>query len=164
MKETFSEFPESSPIEKQAAQWIARMDRGLTSEDQDEYIEWLTKDEAHRQAMANYQWAWGEIDRLAGVQAIHDEKMDPDILSPRNEVEPKRHARRSLIAWIASLPIAALLAFTLLYMVWPEIKQPAPRIGQSKPEFKPAIELMARIEQHSLADGSKVYINRGSSV
>ena len=35
---------------------------------------------------------------------------------------------------------------------------------QSEPEFVPALELMARIEQQSLKDGSKVYINRGSSV
>lgn len=162
MKELSPEFPESTPVEKQAAQWIARMDRGLTSEEQDAYIEWLTADERHRQAMANYQWAWGEIDRLAGVQTIHHEKIDPDILAPNTEIEPKHNTRRNLIAWIATVPIAAVLALTLLYIVWPANERPEPRIGQS--EFKPAIELMARIEQQSLADGSKVYINRGSSV
>ncbi len=162
MKESSPEFPESSPLEKQAAKWIARMDRGLTSEEQDEYIEWLTEDERHRQAMANYQWAWGEIDRLAGVQTSHHEKIDPDILAPKTEVEPIYKSRRSLIAWFATVPLAAVVALTVLYLVRPETERLEPRVGQT--EFEPAIELMARIEQQALEDGSKVYINRGSSV
>lgn len=157
MKESSSELPESSPAEKQAAKWTARIDRGLTSEEQDEYIEWLTEDESHRQAMANYRWAWGEIDRLAGVQTIHHDKIDPDILAPSAAVKPKRKARRNVIAWIAAVPFAAVLVLALIYSEWPGI-------GRSEPEFEPAIELMARIEQQSLADGSRVYINRGSSI
>ena len=162
MKESSPEFPESSPVEKQAAKWIARMDRGLTSEEQDEYIEWLTENPRHREAVANYQWAWGEIDRLAGVQTIHHDKIDPDILAPNTEIEPKHKTRRNLITWIATIPIATVLALTLLYIAWPGSEQSESRIGHSK--FEPAIELMARIEQQSFEDGSKVYINRGSSV
>ena len=156
MKESSPEFPESTPFEKQAAKWIARMDRGLTSEEQDVYIEWLTEDERHRQAMANYQWAWGEIDRLAGVQTIHHDKIDPDILAPNTELEPKPKTRRNLIGWFATVPIAAVLALTV-YLMRPE-NEP------SESEFEPALELMVRIEQQSLEDGSNVYINRGSSV
>lgn len=156
MKDPSPEFPESTPFQKQAAQWIARIDRGLTSEEQDQYIEWLTEDERHRQAMANYQWAWGEIDRLAGVQSIHHDKIDPDILAPKTEIEPKPKTRRKLIVWFATVPLAAVLALTV-YLVRLES-------GSSEPEFEPALELMARIEQQSLEDGTKVYINRGSSV
>ncbi len=156
MKEPSPEFPESTPFEKQAAKWIARIDRGLTSEEQDEYIEWLTEDPSHREAVANYQWAWGEIDRLAGVQTIHHDKIDPDILAPSTKIEPKHKTRRNLIAWFASVPIAAALALTV-YLSWPET-EPAGLTVQ------PALELLARIELLNLEDGSKIELNREAEV
>lgn len=156
MKHLSPEFPESSQIEKKAANWIARVDRGLTSEEQDEYIEWLTEDPRHRGAVANYQWAWGEIDRLAGVQTVHHARIDPDLLAPVTEIEPKHGTLRNLIRWFAVVPIAAAFALTV-YLAWPD-REPA------KLEVKPALELMARIEQRTLDDGSRIEINRGAEV
>ncbi|MBC9867635.1 MAG: DUF4880 domain-containing protein [Opitutae bacterium] len=156
MKDSSLEFPESSRIEQMAADWTLRMDRGLTPQEQDAYTEWLAEDPSHRKAMALYQWGWDEFDRLAGLQTTHRAHIDTDLLAPRSDVAPKAMPERKLKAWIAALPLAAALALTL-YLSWPDTEP----VGL---EVKPALELMARIEQRILEDGSRVEINRGAEV
>jgi transmembrane sensor len=156
MKNSTPNFNEDSPVEKAAADWTLRKDRGLTAQEQDEYTEWLAEDSSHREAMAQYDWGWDEFDRLAGLQTTHHARVDPDLLAPGNEFTPETHAKRNLIRWFAAVPIAAALALTV-YLSWPDT-EPAGL------EVKPALELMARIEQRTLVDGSQIEINREAEV
>ena len=156
MKESPLEFPESSQIERMAADWTLRIDRGLTPQEQDEYTEWLAEDPRRREAMALYQWGWDEFDRLAGLQTTHHARLDPDLLASGSDFAPKAHAKHKLLPWFAALPVAAALALTV-YLSWPS-SEPAGL------EIKPDLELMARIEQRTLEDGSRVEINRGAEV
>ena len=156
MKDSTPNFNEDSPVEKAAADWTLRKDRGLTAQEQDEYTEWLGEDPSHREAMAQYEWGWDEFDRLAGLQTTHHARVDPDLLAPGNEFGPEAPVKRNLVRWFAAVPIAAALALTI-YMSWPDT-EPAGL------EVKPALELMARIEQRTLDDGSRIEINRGAEV
>jgi transmembrane sensor len=156
MKHMNPEFNEDSPVEKAAADWMLRMDRGLTPEEQDQYTDWLAEDPSHREAMVLYEWGWDEFDRLAGLQTTYHAQVDPDLLAPGNEFAPETNAKHNLIRWFAAVPIAAALALTI-YMAWPNT-EPA------ELEVKPALELMARIEQRTLDDGSRIEINRGAEV
>lgn len=156
MKKMASEFNEFDPIERAAADWTIRIDRGLTAEEQDEYTEWLGSDPRHREAMAHFQWGWDEFDRLAGLQTSSLARVDPDLLSSETAFHPK-----SVIPWIrimkvATLPLAAIL-FLSLFLV---------SRAREHNEFpvEPAIELMARIEQRILEDGSMVELNRGTEI
>lgn len=156
MTDSTPRFNEDSPVEKAAADWTLRIDRGLTAEEQDEYTEWLARDPSHREAMAVCEWGWDEFDRLAGLQTTRHAQVDPDLLAPGNEFAPETHAKRNWIRWLVAVPIAAALALTV-YLSWPNIEP-------SGLEVKPALELMARIEQRTLNDGSRVEINRGAEV
>jgi transmembrane sensor len=156
MKDSTPNFNEDSPVEKVAADWTLRKDRGLTAQEQDEYTEWLAENSSNREAIAQYDWGWEEFDRLAGLQTTHHARVDPDLLAPGNEFVPETHPKRNLIRWFAALPIAAALALTV-YLSWPDT-DPAGL------EVKPALELMARIEQRVLDDGSRIEINRGAEV
>ncbi len=156
MKDSPSENPELSHIEQKAADWMLRIDRGLTPQEQDDYTEWLAQDPCHREAMALYQWGWEEFDRLAGLQATHYAQVNPDLLAPDVGLPPKKFAKFRFIPWFAALPIPVVLALTVFFL--------RPVAEPESPEFKPSIELMARIEQRALEDGSRVEINRGAKL
>lgn len=156
MKDSPSENPELSHIEKMAADWALRIDRGLTPQEQDDYTEWLAQDRSHREAMALYQWGWEEFDRLAGLQTTHYAQVNPDLLAPDIGLAPKKFAKFRFIPWFAVLPIPVVLALTVFFL--------RPVTEPEGPEFNPSIELMARIEQRALEDGSRVEINRGAKL
>ena len=155
MKDMPSEFDENAPLEIAASEWLARLDRGLTPEEQDSYTEWLGKDEAHRKAIVRYQNDWDDFDRLAGIQLQHHARIDPDLLAPGNL--PKRKGRKLIqnIFWFSAIPFAALV--TLGFYV--ALSKPKDSSGL---KLQTAIELLARIEQRTLEDGSVIELNRGA--
>ena len=157
MKDSSSDFNENSQVEIAASEWLARMDRGLTAEEQDQYTEWLAKDAAHRNAIARYQMDWEDYDRLAGIHLRSHARIDPDLLAPENL--PPRKGRKFIrnILWISALPFAALVA--LVFYV--TLTKPTDSSGLN---LQPAVELLARIEQRTLEDGSVIEINRGAEV
>lgn len=157
MKDSSSEFNENSPVEIAASEWLARMDRGLTAEEQDQYTDWLAKDAAHRNAVARYQMDWEDYDRLAGIHLKSHARIDPDLLAPGHL--PPRKGRKLIrnFLWYSAVPFAALAA--LVFYV--TLTKPNDSSGLN---FQPAVELLARIEQRTLEDGSVIEINRGSVV
>jgi transmembrane sensor len=157
MNNKFSEFNENSPVELEASEWLARLDRGLTAEEQDQYMEWLAKDPTHRKAIASYQTEWEDYDRLAGIHLKSHARIDPDLLAPERLAERNRNNLIGKINWISTLPFAALIAL-VIYLVVPQSEE------SSGLNLEPAIELLARIEQRTLKDGSVVEINRGAEL
>lgn len=157
MKPLSPDSNESSRIEEIAAEWTLRIDRGLSAAEQDEYTEWLSEDPRHREAMALHQWGWDEFDRLTGLQTTQHAQIDPDLLAPGNEYNSKPKSRKLIVARFAAIPLAAAVAFAV-YLAVPKPAEP------SRLDVKPALELMARIEQRTLEDGSKVEINRGAAI
>jgi transmembrane sensor len=157
MKNKFSEFNENSPVEIAASEWVARLDRGLTAKEQDQYMEWLAEDAAHRKAIASYQMDWEDYDRLAGIHLKSHARIDPDLLAPGRLAEKRGRNFTAKINWIATLPFAALIAL-VIYLVFPLSKE------SSGLNLEPAVELLARIEQRTLEDGSVIEINRGAEL
>jgi len=148
-------FPENPNLEREAADWALKMDRGLSAEEQDQHSQWLAADPRHREAMALYRWGWSEFDRLAGLQTTDHSPPNPDLLAPGN-----RFTRRPWLikAALVSLPLGAAFAVAALF-VWQN------RQGDETPfTSQAAIELIARIEQRALEDGSVVDLNRGAIV
>ena len=84
MKDRSPEFNEKSPDEIAASEWLARLDRGLTPEEQDQYTEWLAKDAAHRKAIARYQKDWEDYDRLAGIHLKGHQRIRSGLAGPRS--------------------------------------------------------------------------------
>lgn len=152
-----SDFDEDAPIEIAASKWLARLDRGLTPEEQDLYTEWLAQDAAHREAIGRYLNDWDDFDRLAGIHLKHHARIDPDLLIPEHLDRLKGRSLAQKIVLFSAGPIAAMVALVFYFA----ISSPEETSGL---KVQPALELLARIEQRTLEDGSVIEINRESVV
>lgn len=157
MKNIPSEYDENAPIEIAASEWLSRLDRGLTPEEQDRYIEWLAQDAAHGKAIGRYLNGWDDFDRLAGIHLKRHARIDPDLLSLENLLEGKGRKLIQNVVWFSAVPFAALIAL-VFYIAFSEPED------SSGLNVQPALELLARIEQRTLEDGSVIEINRGGEV
>lgn len=140
-------------IEREAADWVLRHDRGLTPAEQDAFLQWLAADPRHRGAWSLQRWGWDEIDRLAGLQTTLSAVPDPDLLVRGQRARPRR--RRTWL-WLAPLAVAAAVAITF-----------ALRMPRGEPAAVAAVKpgaLAAPCEQQTLGDGSSVDLNRGAAI
>ncbi len=149
-----SEPQPSREIERIAAQWVLRCDRGLTAAEQDEYSQWLSAAAVHREAVAEQRWSWDELDRLAGSQLSLRTAPDPDLLAADRA---GRLAGR--LAWMAPLALGVVaLVAAARFLSWPSRTVPPPPISP------PSLSLIAACERRTLEDGSVVVLNRGAQI
>ncbi|GAB5561551.1 MAG: FecR family protein [Synoicihabitans sp.] len=131
------------------------MDRGLLPAEQDEFITWLSEDSRHREAIKSSQGLWGDFDRLAGLQTSQIARLDKNLLSP--PAEETAFWQTSKFRYVSGgLAAAAAIAVAFVF-AFSEPRKPAIAV-------RPAVELMARIETMTLADGSTVELNRGAEL
>lgn len=172
----------SAAIASAAAEWVMRLDRGLTPSEQDDYLQWLAADPRHGEAIAGQRRTWEAFDRLAGLQACVEAVPDPDLLAPRRQ-EAERvlagpagagsssertsaEVSGALIPaprawrWIRLVgPLAAAAALALVF--GPHQMEP---FGPSQPAVGATHVHLTTIEERTLADGSTLRLNRGASV
>ena len=142
-------------IERTAAQWVLRRDRGLTATEQDELSQWLAADSRHGEALALQRWGWDELDRLAGLQTLLGAVPNPDLFAPR----AKARARRGW--WIAATYSLAAAAAVVLLIT---LRSPPAKSENAPPPAPVSTALAAPCERLTLEDGSVVELNRGASV
>lgn len=136
--------------EDQAAEWLVRCDRGLTSAQQDEFLQWLASDPRHAEALARHQETWKDLDLLADWRPAHAPSPNPALLAP-----PRARKSRPLNWVIPFTLVAACLAF----VTW-SARDYSPDIPASLPP--PAVA--TGYEKRVLEDGSILELNRGASV
>lgn len=132
-------------VETQAARWLVQHDRGLTPGQQDEFLQWLSADPAHRESFNRHRAMWSDFNLLAQWRPEHSTEPNPDLLA--------RPRQRKLI-WLA-VPLLAAAAVVLL------LTQPA--TGPARAEDPVAFEASS-YRQETLPDGSRVEMNRGAHV
>jgi transmembrane sensor len=145
-------------VEAAAADWVLRLDRGLSAAEQDALSAWLAGDPSRREAFAEATRAWDHLGRLAGVQSAVAPRPDPDLLAPPRRHRP-RHLRR-LARWsLATAAAGALagLALTLTRSGSSEGRQPV----EAAQTF---VSALALIERRILPDGSTAELNRGTQL
>jgi transmembrane sensor len=136
-------------LDKTAALWVAKLDYGLTPGEQDEFLEWLTADPQHGEALSRQKSSWSRLDLLADWRPEHAARPNRDLLAPAT---PKPSRPRSQILYFSAWFLAAAAAVTIAFVNW---TRPAP------PAAPAAI---AAIEQRVLADGSVIELNRGAEL
>jgi transmembrane sensor len=137
-------------IEQVAAQWIVRLERGLSPAEQDEFIDWLTADPRHGDELNAQKAGWNRLNLLADWRPEHGAQPNCDLLAP----PPARARRWRLILGAATLALAAALALGFFLG--------GGRAGAPGPS---AVEApIALIEQRTLDDGSIVTLNRGAEI
>ncbi|MBI4625703.1 MAG: FecR domain-containing protein [Verrucomicrobia bacterium] len=137
------------PLAEQAADWLIRRDRGLSSAEQDEFLQWLAADPRHGDAFTREQQTWRELDLLADWRPEHATEPNPDLLA-----RPTARGKSRLF-WLAPLAVAAAAAVVFLLTV---ARRPTPATS-------PAVAAVASTYEHRvLEDGSIAELNRGAAI
>jgi len=138
-------------IKKEASDWVALQDRGLTAKEQDAFFDWLAEDPLHSEVYSRRQIVWKEMNVLADWKPEHSLEPNPDLLAVSR--------KRSKLVWFSVISgIAALLAIGLFINAqWENSKQ-------SGSMMLAAGEGARFYEHHVLEDGSTVELNRGAQV
>lgn len=127
-----------------AAEWLVRLDRGLTAAEQDAFSDWLAADPRHGEWLALHRGLGGNFDRFAPVRAEAAGEPDPELLA-----RPSPRFR-----WLLPATLAAAAVFAFAFF------RPGTTVGDSGAEIAGATEPERRI----LSDGSAIDLNRGAVV
>ena len=157
MNERLPPSPNHRAIEREAAAWVVRKERGLTAAEQDALSHWLAADPSHGEILRERRWAWREFDRIAGLPATLTPAPDPDLLAPRAARSKGSSPRWRVFAWVSA---AAAAATILLWVAEAPRKVPSGQLAPSRL----STALAAPCEQRTLEDGSLVQLNRGAQL
>jgi len=131
-------------VAHQAAQWLARRDRGLSPVEQDEYLQWLRQDPRHGAALARHEATLRRLMRLGDWQPALSDGPNPDLFAPRT----KRFSRFLPSGLAAAAAVAAGL------FLWPTESLDVPQVAQKS--------YLRVNERQALPDGSIVELKDGS--
>jgi len=138
----------SEAIAREAAAWIVRRDRGLSSaREMLAFERWLAADARHAEALARAEAGWSGLDFIP--KALAQEVIASAKLRPR-------------LSLFVGLPLAAAAAFALVFWV-----ARAPHEEEATPPPPAAAHVLlaeAVPAQHTLSDGSRLSLNQGTEV
>jgi len=140
-------------IEREAALWVVRLERGLTATEQDAFLDWLTADPRHGDELTRQKFGWNRLNLLADWRPEHGRQPNRDLLAPPPAKLWRRlreSARRQAPVILAA---AAAIAAGFFFF------GPSPSVPTA-----PADPRVMLIEKRTLADGSTVELNRGAVI
>lgn len=145
--------PHSAAIEAAAADWVTRVDAGLTKEEQQIFQDWLSADPRHADAFDHFTEAWSVFDR---VQERGAASVILDRLAERARRSRKRRVGTGIAAGFA-------LIAGLFYLQWsgaattPAERKLAPMLQLNAP-------VAANERMRKLPDGSIAELNAGAVI
>jgi len=142
---------EQSRIDKEASEWVALQDRGLTAREQDAFLQWLSENPRHRESFNRHKSKWDAFDLMAQWNPEHSEKANPHLLdylkSPGNSRKIK----------VAAAVILVTLGVGLFGLFNP--------FRNSDEAILERMELTSHSYQyHIFEDGSEVDLNAGTEI
>jgi len=139
-------IPDQTP-EHDAAQWLARRDRGLTAVEQDDNFQWLRESSRNPVVIAQQEAALKRMMRLRDWKPAESSEPNPDLFAP-----PRRRRR-----WLIPVGLAAAAALALGLTGWWRLAL------RSDGEGHPKTYLVVN-ERIALSDGSIVELREGSRI
>lgn len=137
-------------LEQQAADWVARRDRGLSAAEQDDYLQWLSEDASRAAMIARHESTVRLLRQLQHWQPAGSSEPNPDLFA-----QPRRRLRRwAVILSVGGAMAAALAVAALLPRTAPRSLAPA----------APVSLFLRHNERQVLTDGSMVELRDGSRV
>lgn len=136
-------------IEAAAAAWLARRDRGFTTDDETEFALWRFSDSRHAAAVSRLEAAWGSLDALRNFRPEARAHPDPNLLAGPPQ------AKEAHFPKLAAAVLAAAAALAVIFW-WPQPSTEASRPRQAIIHPGP--------ERLTLEDGSVVQLNTGAKV
>ena len=145
-----SEKPGHRGAEQEAADWVARRDRGLSAAEQDAYLQWLSEDSRHAGLIARHEDTVRLLRQLQHWQPAGSREPNPDLFA-----RPRRRGRRWALALAAGGALAAALVFGG-FLREPVVKSILPPTAASS--------FLRHNERQVLTDGSLVELRDGSRI
>lgn len=132
---------------QQAADWLARRDRGLNPSEQDDYLQWLREDPRHAQLIARHE---GTVRRLRQL-----ERWQP---GGSSEPNPNLFARPRRTGWRWVPLVSAIAAvFVIGVLLWREARDERVPVTLAK-------SFLRVNERQVLSDGSTIELRDGTRV
>ena len=144
-----SRQPPFTPVETQAARWLAKRDTGFSAADEAAFVEWCKADPSHEQAVAEIEAVWTVFNQPATTGQT-------DLLQGELQALVRRDRRRWIFSGTAAMLTAACVALFFI----------APRSAAPPATLTPGTNT-ARISeprQLTLPDGSLVELKPGAEV
>lgn len=138
-------LPDKARARREAAQWVARLDRGLSADEEAALREWLSADARHGEALLATAELWDKMEDLSRLSSLFD--------------RPRQISTRPAWRWPAAMAasiICLVLAALWLLPVNPD-SDPLPVAGH----YETAVGEQAVV---TLADGSELTLNTHSRV
>lgn len=159
-------FPNVEIVEQHAAQWVAKIDRGLNPSEESELAHWLEDSPVHGEALVKCASMWDLLDvlspiaKLMPIETFDVEKEQPLKTSPYSSVGWKRGSFVALAASIL-LSVGVVLTNSTAFLS-PNGSDLAEQIAEVQSQtYKTEIGEMATF---TLADGSTMQLNSDTQV
>ncbi len=173
-------------IEREALEWVARLDRGMTPDEEVEFDRWLAADVRHAALFGEFDGTWAFLDRVRempeAIAAASYGEVDPEALAPSPRVvalvdrEDGVCSRRGAAApdstwaqacrsaarrWVIPASLAAAAVLVAAYLRWPL----ANVVGERNAAYAVSVATeLGELRKVALPDGSIVQLNTDSAV
>ncbi|MDM3870739.1 FecR domain-containing protein [Porticoccus sp. W117] len=142
-------FPNLEAVQKQAADWISAMDRGLSDGENGALQDWLSESPLHGETLVHYASAWDLMDILSPIR---------ELLPLDAAVNSAKESKRRWFGWPVAAACASLLAIAVLLFM--ENSTPDPAL---KPLFTAVYQTeVGEQSEVVLPDQSRLKLNTGS--
>ena len=155
----YDSTPERPNAQEQAAlDWLARLDRGLTPEQEAEFERWLASNPQHGEAFGEFDGTWSLLNRVRetseATAAAERAPPNPDAFAPRRWSWPR------VLGWSAPLLAAALVVGVFFTQRNTVMRTPGPASDFNLATTSDS----AGPRKLNLPDGSIVELNRDSAI
>ncbi|MFA5264004.1 MAG: FecR domain-containing protein [Opitutaceae bacterium] len=142
----------SDSVAHDAAEWVARRDRGLTPEEVVALAEWMDADDRHAAEFTRISRSWQKLDNIGAA---------PELAAMADEVEARAKARRARRPiWAVAVGFAAVMG---IFVLW-KASQVASSPGPMKAATESYIVLPSTARSMALPDGSVAKLNGDSRI
>ena len=137
-------------IDKEAAEWLVRRDRGLSEREAREFKDWLDRDARHRMRFEFHEQTWERFSTLEEIEEVEEFEAQPVRVGKRGSKPDFKKLSRAILS------LAAVLLLGL--MVW---------VGIGLIDGKEQVEYEGRYvvdkyETRILSDGTILELNEGA--
>lgn len=136
---------------QQAADWVARFDRGLEGDEDRALQSWLDDDAGNREALLLMLETWDKSDSLARLAELFPE---PD----------RRRRRYSSLAWSGALALALVAAVAWFVLPVPDEGGGPDSVIAEQRDSQTFETLVGARKTFELADGSTLHLNTNSLI
>lgn len=139
-------------IEKEAADWVGKLDRGISAAEEDALLDWVAIDPRHGECLAELKANWDDFDALDEWRPVDSKLANPDLLK-RPDVSANLWRTFAMWGGVAAAIAVGFLTFFVSHTGSADAQR-----------YMATGDYAISYERHVLEDGSTVELNQGAQV